>query len=135
MLYTSIIIIICLQPFDNIRPLTHQDIMAPPLSPDEPLLATLIRVLRKRTLLPHLIETFSYLEQKSLTSPLSPLTLSERRLLLDFPDKEEGTVNISAATRFSRPRRIGESLTEEELLLLKNRFWTPSSDEEHGEVF
>ncbi|KAL3425408.1 hypothetical protein PVAG01_02199 [Phlyctema vagabunda] len=105
----------------------------------EPLLAISRRVLRNVTSHQDLIAIYPSLEQKCLQSP-STLTDSERRQLLDFPDVDMETANISAVTNLSRAQLIEkavsdcENLTSEEALILKNRFWTPSSSQERSRI-
>jgi hypothetical protein len=70
------------------------------------------------------------LKQKSPTLPPT-LTESGRRLFLDLPTEETETANIRAATNLSRDQLIEkaisnrENLTESELKILQDRFWTP----------
>lgn len=114
--------------------------MASPSAGFEPLLASSIRVLRNITSVQDLISAFPSLKQKSLASPPS-LTDSERRLFLDLPDEDMETSNISAVTSLTRVQLIEKavsdraSLTQEEVMLLKDRFWTTITVEEHGKVW
>ncbi|KAF7916853.1 hypothetical protein EAE99_009478 [Botrytis elliptica] len=102
----------------------------------EPLLASSMRVLRNQTTLQDLIAAYPSLKEKSLSSP-SSLTELERRVFLDLPDPEIESANISAATNLSRAELIEKavtnrgSLTDAEVLVLKDRFWTSPTQEEN----
>jgi hypothetical protein len=104
--------------------------MASPSAAVEPLLASSMRVVRNVTPLEDFIAAWPLLKQKSLTLPPT-LTESERRLFLDLPTEEIETANIRAATNLSREQLIEkaisnrENLTESELKILQDRFWTP----------
>ncbi|TGO86464.1 hypothetical protein BPOR_0301g00060 [Botrytis porri] len=105
----------------------------------EPLLASSMRVLRNQTTLQDLVAAYPSLKEKVLSSPKS-LTESERRVFLDLPDPEMESANISAATRLSRAELIEKavinrgSLTDAEVLVLKNRFWTPRTNDESSRL-
>ncbi|KAF7954895.1 uncharacterized protein EAE97_000154 [Botrytis byssoidea] len=105
----------------------------------EPLLASSMRVLRNQTTLQDLIAAYPSLKEKSLASPLS-LTELERRVFLDLPDPEMESANISAATSLSRAELIEKaitdrgSLTDSEVLILKDRFWTSPTQEENSRI-
>ncbi|KAF7874795.1 hypothetical protein EAF04_001969 [Stromatinia cepivora] len=111
--------------------------MASSIADIEPLLASSMRVLRNRTTLQDLIAAYPSLKEKALSSP-STMTESERRVFLDLPDPDMETANIKAATSLSRAELIQKaitdrgSLTEAEVLVLKNRFWTPPTREENS---
>ena len=101
--------------------------------PIEVLLAHSIRVRRDITTAEDLVAAWPSLKQKSLSSP-STLTDSERRLLLDLPNEDMEISNISTVTSPSREQLLEkavsnrEILTEEEVLLLKDRFWGPAPE-------
>ncbi|KAH7310300.1 hypothetical protein BKA65DRAFT_165403 [Rhexocercosporidium sp. MPI-PUGE-AT-0058] len=109
--------------------------MASSMAAIEPLLATTMRVLREVTIAEDLIAAWPSLREKALSSPLA-ITDIERRLLLDLPDKDVEISNINAATNLSREQLIEkasshcEELTSAELVVLKNRFWTPKTSKE-----
>ena len=109
--------------------------MSSPAAAVEPLLGSSMRVLRNITPLQDYIAAWPLLKQKSLTSPPT-LTEFERRLYLDLPPEDVEASNVRAATILSREQLIEkavssqQNLTEEELALLKNRFWTPKTEEE-----
>lgn len=100
----------------------------------EPVLASSMRVSRNYISLQDLLAIYPSLTEKSLL-PLS-LTDSERRLLLDLPDQDVETANIEATTNLPRDQLIAKanidaaSLTQQEIALLKNRFWSPPTAEE-----
>ncbi|TGO14339.1 hypothetical protein BTUL_0054g00070 [Botrytis tulipae] len=110
--------------------------MASSVTEIEPLLASSMRVLRNQTTLQDLIAAYPSLREKSLSSP-SSLTELERRVFLDLPDPEMESANISAATSLSRAELIEKavtnrvSLTDSEVLILKDRFWTSPTQEEN----
>jgi len=98
----------------------------------EILLASSIRVSRNLITAHDFIAAYPSLKQKFLSSP-STLTDSERRLILDLPDKDMEASTIAAISNLSREQLIEKalsdrtSLTQEEVVLLKNRFWTPKT--------
>lgn len=104
--------------------------MASPTAAVEPMLASSMRVLRNITPLQDFVAAWPLLKQKSLASPPT-LTEFERRLFLDLPTEDLETSNIRAATILSREQLIEkakssrENLTQEELKILSDRFWTP----------
>lgn len=114
--------------------------MATPPAELQALLASSKRVFRNVTSSRDLIAVYLSIEQKCLDAP-STLTDSERRLLLDFPDADMETANISAATNLSRAQLIKkavsnrESLTSEEVVILRDGVWTPSSSREKSRIF
>lgn len=63
------------------------------------------------------------------------MTESKQRVFLDLPDPDMETANLKAATNLSRSELIEKavtdrgSLTEAEVLVLKDRFWTPPTIE------
>ena len=95
-----------------------------------------MRVLRNITPIQDFIAAWPLLKQKSLASPPT-LTEFERRLFLDLPTEDVETSNIRAATILSREQLIEkaistrEHLTQEEIVILMNRFWTPRTTEEN----
>lgn len=103
----------------------------------EPILASSIRVLRDITSKEELIRVWPWLNEKSHMSP-STLTHFERRLFLDLPDKDMETSNIAAITGLSREQLIEkavsepELLTQDEVVLLQDRFWAHVTDEENS---
>ncbi|KAF7868879.1 uncharacterized protein EAF02_009615 [Botrytis sinoallii] len=105
----------------------------------EPLLASSMRALRNQTTLQDLIAAYPSLKEKSLSSP-SSLTELERRVFLDLPDPEIESANISAATNISRAELIEKavtnrgSLTDAEVLVLKDRFWASPTQEENSRI-
>ncbi|THV44132.1 hypothetical protein BGAL_0724g00020 [Botrytis galanthina] len=113
--------------------------MASSVTKIEPLLASSMRggVLRNQTTLQDLIAAYPSLKEKSLSSP-SSLTQLERRVFLDLPDPETESANIGAATSLSRAELIEKAvtnrgnLTESEVLVLKDRFWTSPTQEENS---
>lgn len=104
------------------------------------MLASAIRVQRGFSSTAELIAAWPSLKQKSLQSP-SALTDTERRLFLDLPDQDMELANITAVTALSRQQLIEkaisdrEALTQEELLLLQSRFWTPETNQENSMIF
>ncbi|TGO47397.1 hypothetical protein BOTNAR_0527g00020 [Botryotinia narcissicola] len=113
--------------------------MASSVTEIEPLLASSMRVLRNQTTLQDLVAAYPSLKEKSLSSP-SSLTKLERRVFLDLPDPEMESANISAATSLSRAELIEKavinrgSLTDSEVLILKDRFWTSPTQEENSRI-
>ncbi|TGO40654.1 hypothetical protein BHYA_0033g00070 [Botrytis hyacinthi] len=105
----------------------------------EPLLASLMSVLRNQTTLQDLIAAYLSLKEKSLSFP-SSLTELERRVFLDLPEPEMESANISAATSLSRAKLIEKAvtdrgnLTDSEHLVLKDRFWTSPTQEENSRI-
>lgn len=99
-----------------------------------------MRVSRSLISAQDLIAAYPSLKQKSLSAP-STLPDSERRLILDLPDKDMEASNIAAVSSLSRGQLIEKalsdrtSLTQEEAALLKDRFWTPHTGEEIGRNF
>ncbi|KAL2059908.1 hypothetical protein VTL71DRAFT_10063 [Oculimacula yallundae] len=110
--------------------------MASPTAGIELLLATTMRVLRNATRLEEIIEAWPSLREKSLCSPPT-LTEQERRIYFDLPDEEMELSNLRAVTSRSREELIEkalssrEQLTEKELIVLMDRFWTPISPNEN----
>jgi len=106
-----------------------------PLPPNEPFLASYVRVLRGKENLSDSIALFPTLEQKALSTPPT-LTEFERRQLLNFPDKEEEAENIRSASSGSRDELISlalsnpSSLSDTELGLIKRNFWTKFTSRE-----
>jgi hypothetical protein len=94
------------------------------------------RVIRNYITLDELVAVYPSLKEKALSTP-SALTDEERRLFLDLPDVDTETANIRAVTALSHAELIEEavkdasSLTQEEMILLKDRFWTPTTRAEH----
>ena len=113
---------------------------SPQFPSDQPTLASSLRVLRGVDKLKDLIEAFPTLERKALNS--SP-TLSEfeRRQLLDFPNIEEETENIRQVSSRSREELLNfalldcNSLSEDELELIKCSFWSTWSARETSAMF
>lgn len=107
--------------------------MSVPTAQYEHMLATSLRVLQNLTTAEDFIAAWPALRQKSLYSSLTEI---ERRLLLDLPDEDMETSNIRAATSLSREQLIEKansdpkSLTDEEVELLKDRFWSPRTRKE-----
>ncbi|KAF7938082.1 hypothetical protein EAE99_001754 [Botrytis elliptica] len=99
-----------------------------------------MRVLRNHNTLVKLIAAYPSLKENSLSCP-SALTDKERRVFLDLPDADLETANIKAATALSRAELIEQavtdpsSLTQEEILLLSARFWTPRADAEREVIW
>jgi hypothetical protein len=108
--------------------------------PDRTILEALMgdfkRVLRNHITLEELVAVYPSLKEKALSTP-SALTDEERRVFLDLPDVDMETANIRAVTPLSRAELIekavkdASSLTEEEIVLLKDHFWTPGTDAEN----
>ncbi|KAM0123676.1 hypothetical protein ACHAO1_011240 [Botrytis cinerea] len=98
------------------------------------------RVLRNHITLDEIITAYPSLKKKALSIP-STLTDEERRLFLDLPDVNTETANIRAVTTLSRAALIEKavkdpsSLTQEEMILLKNNFWTPGTEAERLEIW
>ncbi|KAF7928579.1 uncharacterized protein EAE98_005635 [Botrytis deweyae] len=82
-----------------------------------------MRVLRNHNTLVKLIAAYPSLKENSLSRP-SALTDKERRVFLDLPDAdlEQAVTDPS-------------SLTQEEILLLSARFWTPRADAEREVIW
>ena len=106
----------------------------------EPLLGTTMRVLRSVTKVEDLIAAWPSLKEKSLSSPAT-MTEHERRLYLDLPDEDMERSNVRAATSLPRKQLIEKALsnqkqlTAKEAILLRDRFWTPITDEENALLF
>ncbi|KAF7885254.1 hypothetical protein EAF00_011072 [Botryotinia globosa] len=98
------------------------------------------RVLRNHITLDEIITAYPLLKEKALSIP-STLTDEERRVFLDLPDVNTETANIRAVTTLSRAALIEKavkdpsSLTQEEIILLKNKFWTPGTEAERLEIW
>ncbi|KAI9829708.1 MAG: hypothetical protein M1826_005451 [Phylliscum demangeonii] len=99
---------------------------------NEPALAASMRVLRAETQLGELLQAFPSLSQKSLADA-STLTDTERRELLDLPMADEEAENIRQAGSLGRDELLAKAarqvhdLTERELVLLRDRFWSPAT--------
>ncbi len=86
----------------------YQTAMASPSVAIELLLASSIRVSRHYITAQDLIAVYPSLIEKSLTSP-SILIDTERRLLLDLPDKDIEASNIASITNLSRSQLLSKA--------------------------
>ncbi|KUJ19025.1 uncharacterized protein LY89DRAFT_510913 [Mollisia scopiformis] len=114
--------------------------MSGPLPAGEPFLASYLRVLRGIDSLPDLVELFPTLEQKVLAAP-STLSEHERRQLLDLADAQDEVANLQQVSSRARAELLSsvlsspEILTDDEIELVKNRFWSPPTLNEVQQIF
>ncbi|EFQ98547.1 hypothetical protein MGYG_01574 [Nannizzia gypsea CBS 118893] len=107
----------------------------------ESLIRNSVRVIRNVDNVDQALQAFSGIEEKVLSGNIPSITEQDRRRILDFPEPDVMESNIAKVSGLSTEDLLklgAESpteLTDSELLLLNNRFWTFGSGTEDQPQF